>query len=166
ADIFVLVVEAHVDFVQAAVLGAAFGEARPVVELLARRAAVAAAGKFNEARGRHCARVEPELEAAQFATVGRRLRERGRARKHRCERNRANKDVTSAHRADHSPNTNSIDAVELFLSSGYSVSSAGFCRAPASTATYCLPLIANVMGGARKAVPALKLHKSCSVLPS
>ena len=67
---------------------------------------------------------------------------------------------------NYSPNTYSIEAGELCLSSGYSAISAGFCRAPANTAMYYLPLIANAMGGARKAAPALKLHNSCRLLPS
>jgi hypothetical protein len=42
--------------------------------------------------------------------------------------------------AAQSPNTNSIDAVEVFLSSGASLSTAAGCFEPTSTAMYCLPL--------------------------
>ena len=41
---------------------------------------------------------------------------------------------------NHSPNTNSIDAVEVFFSSGIVAMMVAGCRAPTSTATYCLPL--------------------------
>ena len=42
--------------------------------------------------------------------------------------------------AAHSPNTNSIDAVEVFLSSGMVARMTAGCLDPTSTATYCLPL--------------------------
>jgi len=63
-------------------------------------------------------------------------------------------------RADQSPNTYSIDAVELSLNSGNSASICCDCFDPTSTATYCLPLIENVIGGALMPVPVLKLQSS------
>src|SRR4051812_10174465 len=53
ADIFALVVEAHIDFVQAVLLGAALAVLRPVEELLARRPAIAAAGELAPAVDTH-----------------------------------------------------------------------------------------------------------------
>src|SRR5262245_6728263 len=43
-------------------------------------------------------------------------------------------------RSTHNPNTNSIDDVEVCLSSGMFAMMTGDCREPTSTATYCLPL--------------------------
>src|SRR5262245_41697858 len=60
-DIFRLVVEPHIDLMQAALLGAAFGEAGPVLELEPWRSAIAAAGELAEAVGRHRLRLLPEL---------------------------------------------------------------------------------------------------------
>src|SRR5215813_2417306 len=88
ADIFVLVVEPRIDFVEAALLGAAVAKPAPVVEPLARWAAVASAGEFAVAIGAHRTRVEAELEAAQFAAIGplaRSLRQRGTAAGERDE---------------------------------------------------------------------------------
>ena len=45
-------------------------------------------------------------------------------------------------RQNHRPNTNSIDAVEVFFSSGANGMTFCDCREPTSTATYCLPLTA------------------------
>jgi hypothetical protein len=56
--------------VQAARLGAALGEARPIVKPLPRRAAIAAAGELAEAVERHALRLEAELEAVDLAKVG------------------------------------------------------------------------------------------------
>src|SRR5580704_12976216 len=81
ADELVLVVEAGIDLVQAARLGAAFPEPRPIVEPLARRAAVAAAGELAETVHAYGRRLEAELEAVDLAEVWR-LRARGRG----CER--------------------------------------------------------------------------------
>src|SRR5579883_269801 len=71
ADIFGLIVEAGVDFVQAARLGAALGEVLPIVEPLTRRPAVAAAGELAETVERHGRGIEPELEAVDFSGIAR-----------------------------------------------------------------------------------------------
>src|SRR5213593_1573669 len=82
ADIFAFVVETGVDLVEAVLFGPALAEFRPVEETLARRAAVAAAGKFAVALGAHRLRVQPEPQAANFALVVPRLRLRRQACKH------------------------------------------------------------------------------------
>src|SRR5262245_6138446 len=69
ADIFILIVEACSDLVQAVGLGAALAELRPVLELLPRRAAVAAACEIAETVERHGLRLEAELEAADLTGV-------------------------------------------------------------------------------------------------
>src|ERR1700730_3320826 len=63
-------------------------------------------------------------------------------------------------------NTNSMEALELCLSSGENVMTFKDCFDPASTAIYCFPLIAKLIGGALMPVPMLKLHTSCKVLAS
>ena len=68
--------------------------------------------------------------------------------------------------ACYSPNTYSIDADEVFLSSGAFGMTEFGCFEPTSTAMYCLPLIAKLIGGALMPVPALKLQSSFSVLAS
>src|SRR3954447_25841757 len=85
ADIFVLVVEADIDLVQAIALGPALAELRPVGEALARRAAIAAAGELAVAVGAHRFRVEAKPQAANLALVLARLRQRRQA----CERRQA-----------------------------------------------------------------------------
>src|SRR5215469_963132 len=83
ADIFLLVVEAHVDFIEPARLGPAFAEVRPLVDRLPRRTAVAAAGEVAEGIGRHLCGLETELEAVNLAGVAARLGiGRSRKRKH------------------------------------------------------------------------------------
>src|SRR5258708_4636443 len=69
ADILILVVEARIDFVQPIVFRPALPELRPIPELLPRRAAVAAAGEIAETVEGHRLRLEPELQAADFAGV-------------------------------------------------------------------------------------------------
>ena len=50
-----------------------------------------------------------------------------------------------------------MDAVELYLSSGELLMMFAGWREPTSTATYCLPLIEKVTGGALMPEPTLKL---------
>src|SRR5262249_20940382 len=80
------------------------------------------------------------------------------------------RDVRIAMRASwtqaHNPNTYSIEATDIVLSSGNSASVCDVCRDPTSTAINCLPLTEYVIGGAVKPVPALKLQSGCSVLAS
>ena len=81
ADELVHVIEAGVDFVQATLLGTAGSKGGPIVEPLARRAAIAAAGQFTEAVHSHGRRLEAEPEAMDFAEVGGlRARREGRER--------------------------------------------------------------------------------------
>src|ERR1700724_1047349 len=63
-------------------------------------------------------------------------------------------------------NTNNIDAVALLRNSGALPSTCSRIAEPASTATYCLPLIAKVIGGALMPVPMLKFHTSSKVFAS
>src|SRR5262245_60021458 len=69
-------------------------------------------------------------------------------------------------RAVQRPNTYSIEATDMVLSSGNSASVCDVCLDPTSTAIYCLPLTEYVIGGAVKPVPALKLQSGCSVFAS
>src|SRR5262249_59604475 len=66
ADILVGVVEPEVDLAQPARLRPACAEASPALELLARRAAVAAAGKVAVALGAHGRSLEAQPQAADF----------------------------------------------------------------------------------------------------
>src|SRR5438552_17427159 len=68
--------------------------------------------------------------------------------------------------ACYSPNTYSLDAVEVSLSSGAFGMTEFGCFEPTSTAMYCLPLTAKLTGGALMPVPALKLQTSFNVLAS
>src|SRR5262249_44267421 len=79
ADIFALVVEADIDFVQAIVLGPALAELRPVGEALTRRTAIAAAGELAVTVGAHRVRVEAEPQTANLSLVVARLRQRRQA---------------------------------------------------------------------------------------
>src|SRR5262249_59722587 len=90
ADVFILVVEARRDLVQAVGLGPALAELRPVLELLPRRAAVAAAGEIAEAVERHGLRLEAELEATDFTGIRPALRPRRHIResRHQGQRHR------------------------------------------------------------------------------
>src|SRR5262249_3977867 len=47
-----------------------------------------------------------------------------------------------SHRKHYRPNTNSMEAVDVFFSSGEYGMTFCDCREPTSTATYCLPLTA------------------------
>src|SRR5256885_5707523 len=67
---------------------------------------------------------------------------------------------------NYSANTNSIDADDVCLSSGALLMTLADWRAPASTATYCLPLTEKEIGGALMPVPTLKLQTSAKVLAS
>src|SRR5258708_3345848 len=78
ADIFILIIEACSAPVQAVGLGAALAELRPVLELLSRWAAVAAASEIAESVERHGLRLEAELETANLAGIGASLRLRRR----------------------------------------------------------------------------------------
>src|SRR5262249_39110412 len=75
----------------------------------------------------------------------RRLGARGGERGHRADRDdRASRDPAGTHghhrpRLPQSPNTNSIEAVDVFLSSGASPTTNADWRDPPSTAMYCLP---------------------------
>src|SRR5580704_17264139 len=73
-DVFVLVIEAGGDFVQAARFRPTFLEVRPGVELPTRRPAIAATGEFAPAVERHRLGLQPKPEAMDFASIGRRLR--------------------------------------------------------------------------------------------
>src|SRR5262245_61027170 len=90
ADILILVVEARSDLMQAVGLGAALAELRPALELLPRRAAVAAAREIAESVEQHGLRLEAELEAADLAGIGPALRLRRdvgkRHRQDECEK--------------------------------------------------------------------------------
>src|SRR5262245_64915472 len=97
ADIFILVVEACRDLVQTVGLGAALAELRPVLELLPRRAAVAAASEIAESVERHGLRLEPELEAADLAGIGPALR----LRRDAGESHRQGEREKATPRADH-----------------------------------------------------------------
>src|SRR6266511_3815030 len=98
ADIFVLVVEPGVDFVQAALFGLAFSKIRPVVDPLPRRSAVAAAGELAEAAKTHRLCVEPELQAADLAAIDACLRVR------RCTGERSRKRRPGAEKDRRAPN--------------------------------------------------------------
>src|SRR5262245_32687994 len=91
ADVFILVIEACCDLVQAVGLGPALAELGPVLELLPRRAAVAAAGEIAESVERHGLRLEAELEAADLAGIrlALRLRRDIGERRHQGEREQA-----------------------------------------------------------------------------
>src|SRR5215813_6634951 len=80
----------------------------------------------------------------------------------RCDQEWGRTGLLAAYRL----NTNSMEALELCLSSGENVMTFKFCFDPASTAIYCFPLIAKLIGGALMPVPMLKLHTSCKVLAS
>src|SRR5262249_8005641 len=69
ADICAFVVETGVALVQAVLFGPALAEFRPVEQALARRAAIAAAGKLAIALRAHRLRLEAEPQAANFALV-------------------------------------------------------------------------------------------------
>src|SRR5438093_7794454 len=86
ADILVLVVEARIDLVEAALFRPAFGKIGPVLELLPRRPAVAAAGKLAESVQTHLLCFESELESADFALIRSRLRAGRRGRGDEGER--------------------------------------------------------------------------------
>src|SRR5215470_4843296 len=84
ADIFAFVVETGVDLVQAVLFGPALAEFRPVEQALARRAAIAAAGKLAIALRAHRLRLEAEPQAANFALVLARLCQRRQAGEREC----------------------------------------------------------------------------------
>src|SRR5262245_19840807 len=145
ADIFAFVVETGIDLVQPVLFRPALAEFRPVQKPLARRAAVAAAGKLAVAIRAHGLRVEPEPQAANFALVVARLRLRREAHEHEREyqagaANPMPRRGKIGSSVAHSPNTYSIDAGDICLSSGALLITLTDIREPASTATYCLPL--------------------------
>src|SRR5262249_48899305 len=150
ADKLVLVVEAGIDLVQPARLGAAGREARPAVELLARRPAVAAAGELAKAVEAHGAGIEPELEPMNLARgarlgecIGSDQSDQGSEHKPGAAHQHLQRSTNDAPRMAalaYSENTYSIEAVEVFLSSGESCITAAACLEPTSTAMYCLPL--------------------------
>src|ERR1043166_194642 len=185
-DIFLEVVETGVHLVQAGRLGAALSELRPVGDALAGRTAVAAAGEFAEAGGAHRAGVEAELEPAQLAAVGR-LRERERVREQGGHHEGCAEQISHAairltpswlylegrrvwapacRSGHHSPNTYTIEAVDVCLSSGAFGMMRFGCFEPTSTAMNCLPLTEKLIGGALMPVPALNVQTSLRVLAS
>src|SRR5262249_37320506 len=113
--------------------------------------------------------LEDILAVLDRARVLGRLGARGAGRCPRADRDDRNRrdpaKGTHRHRqrlGPQSPNTNSIDAVELFLSSGAKPTTNADCRDPPSTAMYCLPPAEKLTAGALMPVPTLKLHTCCS----
>src|SRR5262245_32138217 len=84
ADVFLLVVEAGIDFVEPARFGPALAEVAPIVDRLAGRPSVAAAGEVAEGVSGHLLGLQAELEAVNLAGiapglgVGRRRNEKRR----------------------------------------------------------------------------------------
>src|SRR6266849_8587785 len=89
ADVFLLVVEADVDFMEPARLGPAFAKLAPIVDRLAGRSSVAPAGEVAEGVGGHLLGLQAELEAVNLAGIAARL---GVGRRRNEERGQRNED--------------------------------------------------------------------------
>src|SRR6266849_4684772 len=87
ADVFLLVVEAGIDFVKPARLGPALAKLAPIVDRLAGRTSVAAAGEVAEGVGGHLLGLQAELEAVKFAGIAPRLGVGRRGDEERGQRN-------------------------------------------------------------------------------
>src|SRR5262249_55599188 len=87
ADVFLLVVEAGVDFVEPARFGPALAELAPIINRLAGRSSVAPAGEVAAGIGGHLFGLQAELESVNLAGIAAGLGVGCRGDKERCERN-------------------------------------------------------------------------------
>src|SRR6266436_5961967 len=87
ADVFLLVVEAGIDFVEPARLGPALAKLAPLVDCLPGRSSVAPAGEVAEGVGGHLLGLQAELEAVNLARIAPRLGMGRRCDEERGQRN-------------------------------------------------------------------------------